>query len=57
MCLSDINMVKAPYFAHLRILTSVGYNKKETNLKKKSQLNRATIIFYLNKVQTEKIFS
>ena len=28
------NTVKAPNIAHLSILTSVGYNKKETNLKK-----------------------
>ena len=35
--------VKAPNIAHLSILTSVGYNKKETKLKKNSQLNKAII--------------
>ena len=35
---------KAPNIAHLSILTSAGYNKKETNLKKKSQLNKEIII-------------
>ena len=28
-----VTKVKAPYIAHLSLLTSIGYNKKETNLK------------------------
>ena len=46
--------VKAPNIVHLSILTSVGYNKKEINLKKYSQLNKVIIILYLHKVQNEK---
>ena len=46
-------MVKAPYIAHLSILTSVGYNKKETNLKNCSQRNKVIIILYLHKVQND----
>ena len=49
-------MVKAPNIAHLSILTSAGYNKKETNLKKKSQLNKEIIILYLHKVKNENYF-
>ena len=49
--------VKAPNIAHFSILTSVGCNKKETNLKKYPQLNKVIIIPYLHKVQNEKIFS
>ena len=41
---------KAPNIAHLSILTSAGYNRKETNLKKKSQLNKVINILYLHKV-------
>ena len=49
-------MVKVPNIAHLSLLTSVGYNKKEANLKKISQLNKVIIILYLHKVQNEKYF-
>ena len=34
LCAKSIYTVKAPNVAHLSILTSVRYNKKETNLKK-----------------------
>ena len=44
--------VKAPNIAHLSILTSVGYNKKQ--IWKNSQLNKVIIILYLHKVQNEK---
>ena len=55
--LSNINAsftVKAPNTAHLSLLTSIGYNNKETNLKVFSQLNKVVIILYLHKVQKEK---
>ena len=48
--------VKAPNIAHLSIATSVGYSKKEANLKNCSQLNKVIIILYLHKVQNEKYF-
>ena len=38
------DMVKAPNIAHLSHLTSVGYNKKETKLKKCAQPNNVIII-------------
>ena len=47
-------MVKAPNIVHLSLLTSVGYNKKEANLKMFSQLNKVIITLYLHKVQNEK---
>ena len=43
--------VKAPYIAHLSLLTSVRYNKKETKLKKCAQQNKVIIIYYLHRVQ------
>ena len=46
--------MKAPNIAHLSLLTSVGYDKKEANLKIFSQLNKVIIILYLHKVQKEK---
>ena len=49
-------MVKAPNIAHLSLLTSVGYNKKETKLKKCAQPNKVIIIYYLHRVQNEKYF-
>ena len=52
--LNVISMVKVCNIAHLRILTSIGYYKKETNLKMFSQLNKVIIILYLPKVQNEK---
>ena len=48
--------VKAPNIAHLSILTSVGYKKKEANLKMFSQINKVIIILYLHKVLKEKYF-
>ena len=48
--------VKAPNIAHLSLLTSVGYNKKETKLKKCAQPNEIIIIHYLHNVQNEKYF-
>ena len=49
-----IGMVKAPNIAHLSLLTSDGYNKKEANLKTFSQQNKVIIILYLHRVQKEK---
>ena len=49
-------MVKAPIIAQLSIVISVGYNMKETNLKKFSQLNKVMIILYLHENQNEKYF-
>ena len=46
--------VKAPNIAHLSLLTSVGYNKKETKMKKCAQPNKVIIIYYLHRVQNEK---
>ena len=46
--------VKAPIIAHLSLLTSVGYNQKETKLKKCTQPNKVIIIYYLHRVQNEK---
>ena len=48
--------VKAPNIAHLSLLTSVGYNKKETKLKKCTQPNKVISIYYLHIVQNEKYF-
>ena len=48
--------VKAPNIAHLSLLTSVGYNKKETKLKKCTQPNKVIITYYLHTVQNEKYF-
>ena len=38
------------------IVTSVGYDEKETNLKNCSQLNKVIIKLYLHKVKNEKYF-
>ena len=48
--------MKAPNSAHLSLLTSVGYNKKETKLKKCAQPNKVNIIYYLHRVKNEKYF-
>ena len=48
--------VKAPNIAHLSLLTSVGYNKKEIKLKKCAQPNKVIIIYYLHRVQNENYF-
>ena len=48
--------VKAPNIAHLSLLTFVGYNKKETKLKKCQQPNKVIIMCYLHRVQNEKYF-
>ena len=48
--------VRAPNIAHLSLLTSVGYNKKETKLKKCAQPNKVIIIYYLYRVKNEKYF-
>ena len=48
--------VKAPNIAHLSLLTSVVYNKKEIKLKKYAQPNKVIIINYLHRVQFEKYF-
>ena len=48
--------VEAPNIAHLSILTSIGYNKKETKLKKCVQPNKLIILYYLHRVQNEKYF-
>ena len=50
-------MVKAPNIAYLSLLTSVGYNKKETKLKKCAQPNKIIIINYLYRVKIEKNIS
>ena len=51
-----VSTVKAPNIAHLTLLTSFGYNKKETKLKKSAQPNRVINIYYLHRVQNEKYF-
>ena len=48
--------VKAPNIAHLSLLTSVGYNKKETKLEKCVQPNEVIITYHLHRVQNEKYF-
>ena len=50
--------MKAPNIAHLRLLTSIGYIKKETKLKKCAQPNKIYIIitYYLHRVQNENYF-
>ena len=48
--------VKAPNIAHLSLLTSVGYNKNKTKLKKCTQQNKVIITYYLHTVQNEKYF-
>ena len=53
----ETHTVKAPNIAHLSLLTSVGYNKKEIKLKKYAQPNKVIIIYYLHIDQNEKIFS
>ena len=47
--------VNAPNIALLSLLTSVGYNKKETNLKNCAQLNKVINLLYLHRVQNENI--
>ena len=49
-------MVKAPNIALLILLTAVGYNKKETKLKKCAQPNKVIIIYYLHRVKSKKYF-
>ena len=51
-----MDTVKAPNIAHLSLLTSIGYKKKETKLKKCAQPNKAIIIYYLHTVKNEKYF-
>ena len=46
----DIYTVKAHNIAHLSLLTSVGYNREETNLKYFAQSNKVIIILYLHRV-------
>ena len=53
---TSVFTVKAPNIAHLRLLTSVGYNRKETKLKKCEQPNKVFIMCYLHRVQNEKYF-
>ena len=48
--------MKAPNIAHLSLLTSVEYNKKETKLKKCAQPNKVIIIYYLPRLQNERKF-
>ena len=48
--------VKAPNIAHLSLLNSVGYTKKETKLKKCTQPNKVIIIYNIHRVQNEKYF-
>ena len=47
-------MVKTPNIVYLSLLTTVGYNKKETNLKNCAQPNKVIIILYLYGVQNGK---
>ena len=49
--------VTAPYLSHLSLLTSVGYNKKDTHMKNCAHPNQVIIILYLHRVQNGKIFS
>ena len=49
-----LSTVKAPNIAHLSLLTSVGYNNKETKWKKCIQPNKVIITYYLHTVQNEK---
>ena len=56
LSLPKTGMVKAPNIEDLSILTSVGYGKKETNLKNCSQQNKVIIILYLHKVQNDNFF-
>ena len=51
-----VGTVKAPSIAHLSLLTVIGYNKKETKLKKCAQPNNVIINYYLHGVQNEKKF-
>ena len=51
-----LSTAKAPNIAHLSLLTSVGYNKKERKLKKCTQLNKVIITHNLQTVQNEKYF-
>ena len=48
------DMVKATNIALLSLLTSLGYNKKESNLKNCSQQNKVIFTLNLHKVQNEK---
>ena len=53
---ANVSTVKAPNIAHLILLTSVGYNKNETKLKKCAQPNKVIIMYYLHRVQNKNIF-
>ena len=55
-CKEQSHTVKAPNIAHISLLTSVEYNKKETKLKKCVQSNKVIIIYYLRRVQDKKYF-
>ena len=48
--------VKAPNIAHLSLLASVRYNKKETNLKYLAHSNKVINVLYLHSVWNEKCF-
>ena len=52
--LVSCSTVKAPNIVHLSLLTSFGYNKKETKLKKCAQPNKVIIIYHLQRVQMKK---
>ena len=47
---TSVVTVKAPNIAHLSLLNSVGYNKKEIQLKKCAQPNKVIIIYHLHRV-------
>ena len=47
---------RPPNIAHLSLLNSVGYTKKETKLKKCTQPNKVIIIYNIHRVQNEKYF-
>ena len=48
--------VKVPNIVHLSLLTTVGYYKKDTNLKNFVQPNKSFVILYLHRVQNVKYF-
>ena len=48
--------VKVPNIVHLSLLTTVGYYKKDTNLKNFVQPNKSFVILYLHRVQNGKYF-
>ena len=53
---SKRNTVKAPNIAHLSLLTSIRFDKKETNLNYFAQSNKVIIILHLHSVWNEKYF-